>query len=90
MPLGRGVGSSQADVPFFVLGVGMTTEQHRLTSLGWRALDEGHGEDGRYRVVAHSCGHYVMSVADTREKAWAAACSLALKITCGGLRLPRP
>jgi hypothetical protein len=63
----------------------------RLELLGWKALDEGRQEDGRYRVLAESCGHYIIAIADTRRAAWSAACSLAMKLTREGLlRLPQP
>ena len=62
----------------------------QLECLGWRVLDEGRQEDGRYCVLAKSCGHYVIALADTRHAAWSAACSLAMKLTREGLlRLPR-
>jgi hypothetical protein len=67
----------------------MTTEIQRLQCLGWKALDEGRDEDGRYCLLAESCGHFIISCADTRREAWAAACSMAMKLTREGLlRLP--
>jgi len=69
----------------------MTTKIQRLESLSYRVIDEGRQEDGRYCVLAKSCGHYVIAFADTRREAWAAACSMAMKLTREGLlRLPRP
>jgi len=62
----------------------------KLESLGWKALDEGRQEDGRYCVLCESCGHFVIAFAATRNDAWEAAMSLAMKLTRGGLRLPRP
>ena len=68
----------------------MTTQIQRLELLGWKALDEGRQEDGRYCLLAKSCGHFIISFADTRNEAWLAACSLAMKLTLDGLRcLPR-
>lgn len=61
----------------------MNSEQQRLARLGWRALDAGRQEDGRYCVLAKSCGHLVISLADTREDAWLGACALAMKVTEG-------
>jgi len=61
----------------------------RLELLGWKALDEGRQEDGRYCVLAKSCGHFLIAFADTRGEAWSAACSMALRLTWEGeLRLP--
>jgi len=63
----------------------------KLECLGWKTLDEGQEEDGRYCVFAESCGHFVIAFADTRSEAWSAVCSLAMKLTREGLvRLPRP
>jgi hypothetical protein len=62
----------------------------RLEHLGWKALDEGRQEDGRYCLLAESCGHFIIAFADTRREAWSAACSMAMKLTREGpLRLPR-
>jgi len=67
----------------------MTTK--RLEYLGWKALDEGRQEDGRYCLLAESCGHFAIAFADTRDEAWAAACRMVMKLTQEGLlRLPRP
>ena len=67
----------------------MTTEIQRLELLGWKALDEGRQEDGRYCVLAETCGHFLIAFAATRNEAWAAACSMAMKLTREGLlRLP--
>ena len=76
----------------FFLDTKMTTDQlhHRLECVGWRAIEEGRQEDGRYCVLAKSCEHYIVAFADTRCAAWSAACSLAMKLTREGrLRLPR-
>ena len=67
----------------------MTIEMQRLESLGWRTLDEGRQEDGRYCVLAKSCGHFIIGFADMRSEAYSAVCSMALKLTLGGLHLPR-
>jgi len=78
--------------PILFRGTGMTTDQlhHRLECLGWRVINEGRQEDDRYYVLAKSCQHYVIALADTRCAAWSAACSLAMKLTREGLlRLPR-
>jgi hypothetical protein len=67
----------------------MTTETQRLELLGWKALDEGRNEDGRYCVLAESCGHIIISFAPTRNDSWSAVCDLALRLTMKGeLRLP--
>ena len=61
----------------------------QLELLGWRVLDEGRQEDGRYCLLAKSCGHFLIALADTRNQAWSAACSKALRLTWEGLlRLP--
>jgi hypothetical protein len=52
------------------------------------ALDEGQQEDGRYCLLAKSCGHFIVAFADTRKEAWAAASKMAMKLTRKGLRLP--
>ena len=68
----------------------MTTEIQRLELLGWKTLDEGRQEDGRYCVLAKSCGHFIVAFADTRREAWVAASKMAMKLTREGpLRLPR-
>ena len=70
----------------------MTTELllHQLACLGWKVLNEGQQADGWY-VLAASCGHTVLAIADTRRAAESAARSLAMKLTREGvLRLPRP
>ena len=64
----------------------MTTKH--LESLGWHSIDEGRQEDGRYCLLAMSCGHFVIAFADSRNDAWSAACSLAMKLTREDLRLP--
>ena len=66
----------------------MATDIQQLESLGWKALDEGQSDD-RYYLLAGSCGHFIMSLADTRTEAWSAARSMAMKLTRGDLRLPR-
>ena len=57
----------------------MATKQ--LENLGWKLLDEGRDEYGRYCVLAESCGHFIITFADTRTEAWRAACSMAMKVT---------
>ena len=59
----------------------MTSEQHRLESLGWRALDEGRDEHGRYCVLTKSCGHFAISFAPTHSEAWSALFFLVLRLT---------
>ena len=70
----------------------MTTEvlRYRLEHLGWKALREGR-HDGRWCVLAASCGHFVVALANSRHEAWSASCAMAMKLTREGLlRLPRP
>lgn len=63
----------------------MATEQHRLECLGWRVIEEGRQEDGRYYVLAKSCGHFIVGLGDTRAETYSAVCSMALKLTRGVL-----
>ena len=86
----RAVGYGSGSTPSFFGGVRMTTAEHQLECLGWRATDEGQRADGRYFVLAKSCDQFVIAFADTSHAAWSAACSMALKLTREGLRLPRP
>lgn len=90
-PFRRGCLSSLASALLFSLtGSCVTTDIQQLESLGWKALDEGRQEDGRYCLLAESCGHFIIAFADTRSEAWAAACSTALRLTGEGLlHLPR-
>ncbi len=70
----------------------MTTRQfhHDLELIGWRTLGEGRLNDGRYRVIARSCGHFIVAYADRRMAAFSAARDMAMKLTLeGSLRLPR-
>jgi len=70
----------------------MATDQihHRLKLLGWKPLGEGRLNDGRYCVLARSCGHFVVAFAKRRNEAWSAACKMAMTLTHEGLlRLPR-
>ena len=67
----------------------MTTEIQRLESLGWKPLGEERQKD-HWCVLAESCGHKIIVVADARDEAWVAACKMAMKLTREGLlRLPR-
>lgn len=59
--------------------------RHRLRCLGWKTFDNGRQvADRRWWVFAQSCGHTVVSLADSRSEAWSAACSMALKVTRNG------
>ena len=76
----------------FFVGVCMTTEllRHRLEHLGWKVLREGRHENGRWCVLAASCGHFIAALANDRTEAWSASCAMAMKLTREGvLRLPR-
>jgi hypothetical protein len=75
--------------PFWIARMTSELLCHRLELLGWKALDEGRQEDGRYCILVESCGHFVLAFADTRSEALTAATSLALRLTCGGLRPSR-
>jgi len=70
----------------------MTTRQlhHDLELIGWRTLGEGRLSGGRYCVLARSCGHYIIALADKQRTAFSAARNMAMKLTLeGSLRLPR-
>ena len=71
-------------LPLFFVGVRMTTDvfRHRLCSLGWKILDDARrAEDGSWWLIARSCGHNVVALADTEHEVWLAACSTAMKLT---------
>jgi hypothetical protein len=77
--------------PFFVAGVRMTTDvfRHRLTCLGWKILDDARqAEDGSWWLIAQSCGHSIVALADREHEVWSAACSMAFSLTCRGLLRP--
>ncbi len=58
--------------------------RRRLECLGWRALAGGQRADSRWWQMAASCGHTIVAIANTETQAWAAAWSLALKLTRAG------
>jgi hypothetical protein len=65
----------------------MTTDmfRHRLCSLGWKILDDARqAEDGSWWLIAQSCGHNLVALADTEQEVWWAACWTAMKLTCSG------
>jgi hypothetical protein len=66
----------------------MISLHHRLESLGWRVIETGWC-DARYRVVAKSCGHRIIGIANTASEAYVATCRMAMKLTRNGLHLPR-
>ena len=53
----------------------ITESQYFLECLAWRASAEI--RSGRWLVSGRSCGQTVISIADTEEEAWSAACSMA-------------
>jgi len=65
----------------------MTTQKlhHRLTCLGWKPLDEGHQSDSRWYAMAESCGHVIIAFAGSRNEAWSAVSSMALRLTREGI-----
>ena len=77
---------------FFVGGTGeimLTTEmlRHRLCSLGWKILDDARqADDGSWFLIAQSCGHNIVALADTEQEVWLAACAMAMKLTRGAVR----
>ena len=62
----------------------MATKTQQLELLGWRVLDEGRQEDGRWCILAKSCGHFIIAFADTRNVTWMALISMAMKLTKEG------
>ena len=72
---------------FSLTGPRMTVKvlRHRLTCLGWKTLDSGRLPDGRWWLLATSCGHAIVARGDSREEVWSAACAMALKLTREGL-----
>lgn len=64
----------------FLLGVRVTNEQ-RLSHLGWKLLGEGQHEDGRWCVLAKSCGQFILAFAKSYPEAWSALFSIAMKLT---------
>jgi hypothetical protein len=57
------------------------TNEQRLAHLGWKLLDEGRQEDGRWCVLAESCGEFIIAFADSHLEAWLALFSMAMKLT---------
>ena len=71
----------------------MTTEmlRRRLLSLGWKTPDNAQqAEDGSWRLIARSCGHTIVALADAEHEVWSAACSTAMKLTRSGVAEPLP
>jgi hypothetical protein len=64
----------------------ITTLCHRLQCLGWKPLHEARQSDGSWCVLATSCGHVILVLADSRQKAWSVACSMAMTFTREGFR----
>jgi len=65
----------------------LTTEmmRQRLRDLGWRLLDDARqADDGSWWLIAQSCGHTIVALADTRQEVWSRACSMAMKLTRDG------
>jgi hypothetical protein len=64
-----------------------TTEllRQRLRGLGWKPLsDAQQAEDGSWSLIARSCGHTIVALADTRQEVWSAACLMAMRLTREG------
>ncbi len=67
----------------------ISQSRHWLCCLGWKTREDGRQlRDGRWCVVARSCGHTLLALADAQEEAWSVACSLALKATRNGWARP--
>ena len=65
----------------------LTTEmlRHQLRCLGWKPLgDAQQAEDGSWWLIARSCGHKIVALADTEHEVWLAACSTAMNLTRSG------
>jgi hypothetical protein len=64
-----------------------TTEmmRQRLRDLGWRLLDDAQqAPDGSWWLIAESCGHDIIALADTQLEVWSRACAMAMKLTREG------
>lgn len=79
--------SGRFDALFSLTGLRMTVKvlRHRLECLGWETLDSRRQPDGRWWLLATSCGHAIVALGDSREEIWSAACSMAMKMTREGL-----
>ena len=56
--------------------------RQRLHNLGWKTDDDGQrADDGSWWLVATSCGHIIVALADTQNEVWSAACRLAMRLT---------
>ena len=42
--------------------------------------------DGSWWLIAQSCGHTLIALADTRQTVWLAACVMAMRLTREGYR----
>jgi hypothetical protein len=56
----------------------------RLQCLGWKKTVEGQQADTSWYVLAESCGHAILVLADSRQEAWRAVCLMALTVTRDG------
>jgi hypothetical protein len=63
-----------------------TTEmmRQRLRDLGWRLLDAQAAPDGSWFLIAQSCGHTIIALANTQHEVWSGACAMAVKLTREG------
>jgi len=63
--------------------------RHRIECLGWKILsNEKSLPDGCWRLIAQSCGHTIVVLADSPRETWSAACAMALKLTRNGWAKP--
>jgi hypothetical protein len=62
----------------------MTAEMFQIQRLGWIAVDDGQQcSDGRWCVLLmRDPWQMILAFADSREEAWAAACSMAVRLAC--------
>jgi hypothetical protein len=68
---------------FLWVGRSMTSHgfNDRLQNLGWRSIKDGRQAGGCWCVFAVSCGQAILAFANSRQEAWDAVCSMALRVT---------
>ena len=56
--------------------------RQRLRGLGWKTRDDAEQAlDGSWWLIAESCGHTIVALADTEYEVWSAACLTAMRLT---------
>ena len=82
----RGLRERAVDALFSFAGWQVLTRmlRDRLECLGWKVISVAQADDGSWFLLAESCGHTIVSLADTKDAVWSLACSMALKLTMSG------